>query len=243
MCSAKPASPQGWWGWRYLTGEGQCQCLRAWQWSQASRNRRDLWGRCLDDRKQEAAVESDWVTLPAALHGCVPWTIRRSRGRLWQGCRALSSCPMAEEAAALKGRHVPESLHSPDLGIMLQWAETLPEEGHSCLWHFSIFNSISSAPGCFSRLELCQCCCDPCGVAGALGWLWAGWGQHSRGCATRDTGSVACGAVSFRTRETHGGFWQVFSSPNIYMNIFVIFSPGKEVYSPSVCFCEHSAML
>lgn len=33
---------------------------------------------------------------------------------------------------------------------------------------------------------------------------------------------------SFRAREAHGSFCQVFSSPNITMNIFVIFSPGRK---------------
>lgn len=49
---------------------------------------------------------------------------------------------------------------------------TLLEEGHSCLWHFSTFNSISSAPGCFSRLELWPCCCDPWPMwCGRCTWL------------------------------------------------------------------------
>lgn len=63
---------------------------------------------------------------------------------------------------------------------------------------------------------------------------------------------VCCSAVSvcilvlelagFRAGEAHGGFCQVFSSPYITRNIFVVFSPGVKCVHHQ-CFYERFAML
>lgn len=143
---------------KYLTREGHCQCLRAWQWSQASRDWRDLWGRCLDDRKHEPAAESGWLTLTAALDRCLPCTIRSSKAEAAAAERGPQQVLQAWGGRGSEGPQRPcvRSAQSWP-GIMLQdssAAETLLKEMHSFAWNFSTFNLISSASVCVPTLKL-----------------------------------------------------------------------------------------
>lgn len=117
---------------------------------------------------------------------------------------ALSSGSMAEEAAGRKGRHIPVyTLHCPDLGITL----------HTDQWHWwrkgTPFYGISVL-------------LIPFAVPPGASPCWSC--SHAAETVYPHTTELP----GFRAREAHGGFCQIFFSPNITMNIFVVFSPGRK---------------
>lgn len=137
---------------------------------------------------------------------------------------------------------------------MQQRPGTLLKGVHSCSWSCNTFHFASSAP---------RWSCSPAAVThirAAVAWAGAPWLAVSRLGPAQLGLSVPHVTLAlwlvllslhiltlelpgFTAREAHGGFCQVFSSPDITMNIFVIFSPSKEMCSPSVCSYKHSAML